>query len=431
MSNGARKIKHSLHETVEALSLTLHGQQVGILTHYSGGKNILSFDPEYVALSADSRPTYTLSQKVNADYFKNNLIHNQRLAPVLSNLLPEGALREWMSSNLKVHPDHAFPLLAWTGRNLPGAIVAEPVALGALPVWALTARDQVEPIQIDVRNSAQKFSLAGVKMKFSSSQQDGRFHIALSDVDHGNDGWIIKTPSTIHRHVPENEYTAMRLAEAIGVNIPEVRLTPLNLLDNLPDIQLPNEQTAYAIRRYDRDGGERIHSEDFAQVFELYAHNKYGKANSEQIALALYRFSEHGLADVQQMARRLLANILLANGDAHLKNWTIIYPDQKHPVLSPAYDIVSTLPYVNNESGIALNMGRKKAWCDIDMNTFETWARRADIPWQAIKVHINDALELARSTWPELIKDLPMHGQHKAVLTKHMNNVTQAFRVTL
>ncbi|WP_281648210.1 HipA domain-containing protein [Parendozoicomonas sp. Alg238-R29] len=197
------------------------------------------------------------------------------------------------------------------------------------------------------------------------------------------------------------------------------------------DIQLPDEPTAYAIRRFDRDGDDRVHTEDFAQIFELYAHNKYGKANSEQIALALYRFSDNGLADVQQMARRLLANILLANGDAHLKNWTVMYADKKHPTLSPAYDIVSTLPYVNSETGIALNIGREKAWYNIDMNTFETWARRADIPWQAIKVHIKDAMEQARSTWPELIKDLPMHEQHKAVMAEHMNNVTQAFRVTL
>ena len=178
-----------------------------------------------------------------------------------------------------MHRDHEFPLLAWTGHNLPGALVAEPVALGDLPAWALTGRDQAEPIQIDVKNSAQKFSLAGVQVKFSSSYQDGHFNISLSDEQSGSDDWIIKTPSTVHRHVPENEFTVMQLAQAIGVVIPDVQLVPLRQLDNLPGIPLP----------------------------------------SEQIALAIYRFSDSGLADVQQMARRLLANILLANGDAHLK----------------------------------------------------------------------------------------------------------------
>ncbi len=158
-------------------------------------------------------------------------------------------------------------------------------------------------------------------MKFSSSRQDGRFNIVNET---GDDSWIIKTPSTVHQNVPENEYSSMRLAAAIGVEIPDIELIALSALDNLSDIQLPNESVAYAIRRFDRGPQGRIHTEDFAQIFELYAHDKYGKQNFEQIGAALYRYGNAGLVDIQQMARRLLANILLANGDAHLKNWTVI-----------------------------------------------------------------------------------------------------------
>ena len=34
------------------------------------------------------------------------------------------------------------------------------------------------------------------------------------------------------------------------------------------------------------------------------------------------------MSDAQQFARRLLVNILLANGDAHLKNWSLLYADK-------------------------------------------------------------------------------------------------------
>ncbi len=44
-----------LVESAEALQLTLHGQKIGILTHYTGGKNILTFDPEYRALREQSQ----------------------------------------------------------------------------------------------------------------------------------------------------------------------------------------------------------------------------------------------------------------------------------------------------------------------------------------------------------------------------------------
>lgn len=80
--------------------------------------------------------------------------------------------------------------------------------------------------------------------------------------------------------------------------------------------------------------------EDFAQVLVKYPHEKYNSANYEQIGRVLYEFSGDALADVQQFARRLLVNILLANGDAHLKNWSLQYEDKVTPRLSPAYDIV-------------------------------------------------------------------------------------------
>ncbi len=417
-------------ETVEALQLSLHDRRIGIITHYSGGKNILTFDPEYAALPEEIQPIMTLTQRVNRKYLKRALLNAQRLPPVISNLLPEGALREWMVASLKIHSSNEFPLLAWTGNNLPGAIIAAPVPIGEIPGWALSTRDRVEAVQIDVRNAAQKFSLAGVQMKFSTIRKDGRFNIGAEiGGEIGGDSWIIKTPSTIHRNVPENEYSSMILAQAIGVEIPEIELIALDALDNLPDIQLPGERVAYAIRRFDRGEQGRIHTEDFAQIFELYAHDKYGKRNYEQIAAALYRYSAAGLGDIQQMARRLLANILLANGDAHLKNWTVIYADTINPQLAPAYDIVSTLPYVKGETGLALNLGKQKRWYVMNLETFKTWAQRVGVPWPAVKVHLLDALVKARDTWPQLLQELPMREAHKDILRVHWSRLSADFRL--
>lgn len=415
-----------LVESAEALQLTLHGQRVGILTHYTGGKNILTFDPEYKATREPNRPTMTLTQRINPGYLDKVLVSSQRVPAVLSNLLPEGALRELLSEALRIHPANEFPLLAWVGNNLPGAIIAAPVPAGEIPAWALSARNRIEAVQIEVKGVAQKFSLAGIQMKFSTVRRDGRYNIGI---EAGTDDWIVKTPSTLHRNVPENEYSAMKLAASAGVHIPEVDLISLDTLDNIPAIQLPNETHAYAIRRFDRSARGRIHTEDFAQVFEFFAHDKYKKANYEQVASALYRYGAGGLADIQQMARRLLANILLANGDAHLKNWTLIYPDAVNPGLAPAYDIVSTLPYVPSETGIALNLGKQKKWHSMNLETFQTWSNRIDVPWPAIKVHLLDALAAARDLWPGMLQDLPMHELHKEVLRSHWTKLSADFKL--
>ncbi|PHR63347.1 MAG: phosphatidylinositol kinase [Idiomarina sp.] len=413
-------------EQVEGLSLSINNQEIGVISHYSGGKNIFVFSPDYTALPSNKRNTFTMSQLIDERYLRQPLISSQRLPPVLSNLLPEGALRDWMSQSLKVHADNEFPLLAHMGKGLPGGIIATPIVAGQLPTWALDHREQVEAVQIDVGHQQNKFSLAGVQMKFSSVRnRDGRFNIG-DDANH--ESWIIKTPSTVHKFVPYNEFSAMRLAETVGVDIPEIKLVDLSDLDNLPDIQLPNEQHAYAIKRFDRGNGQRIHTEDFAQVFQVYSREKYKKYNYEQIADALYSYSQQALKDVQQMARRLLVNILLANGDAHLKNWSVIYTNPQRPMLSPAYDIVSTLPYVQGESEFALNMGKNKNWYQVNMASFETWSNRVGVPWQAVKVHIVDALDKAQTIWPQLLTELPMNEEHKKALRLHWSKLHDDFR---
>ena len=414
-------------ERVEGLRLSLNGQDIGVLTHYSGGKNIFVFSPDYVALAKTERQTFTMTQLANEQYLSQPLISSQRLAPVFSNLLPEGALRDWMAHSLKVHIDNEFPLMAHMGKNLPGALQADPISAGNVPKWALDHREQVEAVQVDIEHSQGKFSLAGVQMKFSSvKNKDGRYNIGQ---DANSNSWIIKTPSTIHKYVPYNEYTAMKLAEFVGVDIPEIKLVELTQLDNLPDIQLPNEVHAYAIKRFDRQEGHRVHTEDFAQVFQVYSLEKYQKFNYEQIANALYQYGSQGLKDVQQLARRLLVNILLANGDAHLKNWSLIYPDSKRPMLSPAYDIVSTLPYVEGEQEFALKMAKNKNWYQADMASFEAWAKRIGAPWQAIKVHLEETLELARGHWLKMLTELPMDELHQQTLKAHWQNLHHDFRI--
>jgi serine/threonine-protein kinase HipA len=262
-------------------------------------------------------------------------------------------------------------------------------------------------------------------MKFSMKENKGRYNLSKGDTL-GN--WIIKTPSTKHQNVPTNEYTAMMLASKAGINIPEIKLVAVNTLDNLPQINLPDEKLAFAIKRFDRNNNQRVHMEDFAQVLVKYPYEKYSSANYERIGKILYQFSGDGLTDAQQFARRLLVNILLANGDAHLKNWSLLYADKITPRLSPAYDIVTTNIYIDNEKHYPLNLGKTKAWYDVCFSNFEHWAKKADIPWRPIKSHLDDTMTKARDLWPEAIKNLPMDERHKLKLKAHWGKLHEDFR---
>lgn len=416
-------------EIVEVLKLSLHGVTVAHLAGYQGGRNILVFDPAYV--TNPDRPTLTLSavadHPASGKAYASPWVRRQRLHPVLSNLLPEGALREWFAQVLKVHPDNEFPLFAQLAADLPGAIVAKPVAPDQIPEGVLDHRTQVEVVPRMMLAGRPRFSLAGVQMKFSMHQTDGRFNLSQPDT---LGDWIVKTPSTRHQDVPVNEYTVMKLAELVGVEIPDIKLVHLDQLKGLPPINLPSEKYAYAIRRYDRDENDgRIHAEDFAQVLFKYPHEKYSVTNCEQIGKVLYQFTGHGLANIQQMARRLLVNILLGNGDAHLKNWSLIYPDRLTAELAPAYDIVYTQAYIPEESQVSLNLAGNKDWYVMNMGHFEVWAKSVGAPWRAIKPHLDDVMEKARGIWPDYLDDAPMNAAHKLSLHGHWRKLHNDFKL--
>lgn len=414
-------------ESVRFLELTLHGHRVGYVAGYRSGKNVLTFAPEF--RENRERPTFSLTTHCDFPNAKKLLaaqwFKRQRLHPVLSNLLPEGALRELLAMGLKVHIDDEFQLLGYLGEDLPGALIATPVVIDDVPAYVLQRDAIKESVTLTFEDRFPHFSLAGVQMKFSMRQQDGRYHISKTG-EYGE--WIVKTPSTKHKNVPLNEYSAMRLAEVAGVDIPEIRLIAMDKLDELPPISLPDEKHAFAIRRFDRQGQDRVHTEDFAQVFVKYPHEKYDGASYEQIGKVLYRFTGSGLANAQQFARRLLVNILLANGDAHLKNWSLMYPDTVAPQLAPAYDIVTTKVYMRDERRFALNLGKNKEWYTASLDHFKNWAEKADIPWRAIRPHLLDTLEKARQLWPQALTGLPMNDDHKQMLKKHWLNLHEDFR---
>ncbi|PCK07886.1 MAG: phosphatidylinositol kinase [Alteromonadaceae bacterium] len=405
----------------------LHGRLVGYLAGFRNGRNVLSFSDEFKSdanrptFSLITHPEFPLSERLMSEPW----VRHQRLPPSLSNLLPEGALRELIAQGLKVHVDNEFHILSYLGEDLPGALLAIPLDPDEVPEKILAIHGRAKAVKFEKLQNENKFSLAGVQMKFSMKEQDGRYNLSQGVLG----DWIIKTPSTKHKDVPVNEFSTMTLASVAGIKVPDIKLVALNKLDNLPQINLPNEQFAFAIKRFDRNGEERVHMEDFAQVLVKYPYEKYNSANYEQIGKILYQYSGDGLADVQQFARRLLINILLANGDAHLKNWSLLYIDTITPRLSPAYDIVTTSVYIDDERNFALNLGKTKDWYKVSYKNFEAWAKKSGVPWRAIKVHLDDTIDKARSLWPEAIDDLPMNESHKKKLKAHWEILHPDFRI--
>ena len=163
----------------------------------------------------------------------------------------------------------------------------------------------------------------------------------------------------------------MSMARLVGIEVPDVRLVPISGVEGLPADMAPDSlrgRHALAVRRFDRESdGRRIHAEDFAQVFGVRPDRKYEGYNYSHIGRILASLSESEAVD--QFARRLMLSILVGNGDMHLKNWSLVYNDPTRPALSPAYDLLSTAPYVPDDE-MALRLGGARQWRDLGIRAF-------------------------------------------------------------
>jgi len=415
-------------EKVRVLEIRLSDVRVGFLARYQDGRSIFTFTHEYINLEKTDRPTLSLKYyEQEENNFRKPLKSRQKLPPLFSNLLPEGELRDYYVRIFKIDKDHDFAMLSLLGRDLPGAITAKELTKDEVPPYALHDRAQIISQTLEYNyNVGKNFSLSGVLMKFSMDEKDGEFFMTKSNTL-GN--WIIKIPSTRFSYVPLNEYTCMKLAQSAGIDIPEIRLVELKNIKGIPDMKMPDEQYAYAIKRFDRDQNKRIHTEDFAQVYDFYPAEKYGGTNYDTMARTIYNVFPNSANDIQEFAARLVVNLMIGNGDAHLKNWSVIYRDGINPKLSHAYDIVFTRAYIENENSIALNLGKEKRTAALTLDHFKYLAKRADVDWNIIKQGIILTIQRAKDNWRTILNDLPMNVSHKQKLKAYWKTLTPDFRL--
>ena len=356
-----------------ALAVLLHGRRIGVITRLAGDRHIFAFEEEYV--DDPDRPALSLAFKAASGGLVTEVRgYKVRVPPFFSNLLPEGHLRGYLAARAGVKPEREFFLLHALGADLPGAVEvvsadADPVARDRHPRHgAVDDQDTRAPL---------RFSLAGVQLKFSAIMEAaGGLTVPASGI---GGSWIVKLPSARFPAVPENEFVIMDLARRIGIPVPRLKIVRVGEIAGLPAEVAGMDDHALAVERFDRStGGRRIHMEDFAQVFGLFPERKYERRSYVNIAFVLS--AEAGQDAVEDFMRRLVFSVLIGNGDMHLKNWSLVYADGVTPSLSPAYDLLATIPYLPNDR-LALTFGGTK---DIHGITREQIRRFADTAGLAV-----------------------------------------------
>lgn len=326
-----------------------------------------------------------------------------RLPTWFSNLLPEGQLREWIARDQHVSSDRELQLLLRIGHDLPGAV--EVLQDEDFSRFSVDLLSEASPISDrGEQASPWKFSLAGVGLKFSMLRQGDRLTIPAAN-EIGD--WIVKFPDAYFRQVPQNEYATMRLAKRLGIDVPDIKLVHRDNLPPLPDVVWPTtEDWAFAVSRFDRSAdGRRIHIEDFAQVRGFYSANKYS-GSFETIAALAYRSKDR--RSLREFVRRTVFNLFMGNGDAHLKNWSMIYTDGRIPAISPAYDLVSTAPYSSESEpeNFGLKFGGTKSFSRIRRSAFVRMQSALGAASEDVLDVVDDTIEKFSGEWNESNKDV-------------------------
>lgn len=380
------------------LEVWLNQSRVGTITNLPYDQNLFIFDEEYAA--AADRPVLSLSfYDENRNLITESEQVQAKVPPFFSNLLPEGRLREYLAELAGVKEAREFFLLWLLGADLPGAVIVQESEGTPLPPAELDTEEKMEgrPERI------LRFSLAGVQLKFSAIGTPGK---QLTIPAEGRGGaWIIKLPSPRYLLVPENEFSMMKLARAIGMDVAEAGLVPTNQIEGLPAEFADENTNSLYVRRFDRTAeGGRIHIEDFNQIYHQFPHDKYKHYSYTNMARDISNFIGTGAA--VEFVRRLIFNAAIGNADMHLKNWSVLYPDTRTPQLAPGYDFVSTIAYIKDRK-MALSVAKEKDSKVLDKALLERFAVKAGLPKHMV---VETALETAEKTvraWSQMASDLP------------------------
>ncbi|SIO65183.1 serine/threonine-protein kinase HipA [Singulisphaera sp. GP187] len=205
--------------------------------------------------------------------------------------------------------------------------------------------------QVTLEVTTDRMSISGIQTKISLALNAGRLKMVMSGGQH-----ILKPrPHGMFKRLemaPINEHLTMQLARQVfKIEVAENAL-----------VAFEDGELAYLVRRFDvQPDGRRSLQEDFAQIAarseEAHGKNYKYDGSYEEIGQLIRRHVAASPVDSERYFTLVAFNYLVNNGDAHLKNFSLIRDDQTDEYnLTPAYDLLNTRLHLPDETHTALEL---------------------------------------------------------------------------
>jgi len=305
---------------------------------------------------------------------------NEIVAPWLANLLPEELQLETLSRSLGLSKTDAVALLREIGGDTAGALSFYAPSLREnweyVPLteyYGVTDPEKALEVHFDdldrrpfmVGADGVRLSLAGGQKKTTLGVVDKDRRPVLRLPMKGDTLAVPKNgaPSTViikpdNERLPgitENEIYCLKLAQEIGVEAADVTA------------MTTSKRSAICVLRYDRKASKdgyirRVHQEDFAQATATPPGRKYEAGSvpgfNQRNLFSVAEYLEP--IDALKLFDQFAFNILVANTDAHAKNYSILHRLGPSVELSPLYDVSTVLPWPAVNQYFAQRIGGSK-----------------------------------------------------------------------
>lgn len=183
-------------------------------------------------------------------------------------------------------------------------------------------------------------SLGGARPKASVIDQNGL--LAIAKFPKEDDEYSIETWESI----------ALHLAEMAGINVPQHELITVG------------GKRALLSRRFDRAGLD--HRIPFLSAMSMTGLQDGDRGSYPEMADTLAEHGGNVKADVKELYRRMVFNVLISNVDDHLRNHGFLWSGPKGWVLSPAYDLNPVPPDLKPRI-LSSNIDLDEGTCSLDL----------------------------------------------------------------
>ncbi len=430
------------------LNVWLLNERVGSLTQINGRLSFC-YAADFLAKKtvSSSNPPFVLSQSLP---LRMEPFDDAATRPFFAGLLPEGGKRKLIAQTLHVSRQNDFALLDSLGGECAGAVtLLEPgqkpnpnsVEMSAHVRWLdakqlLDLLDEMPLRPMLAGDEGLRLSLAGAQDKLPVVlDADGR-HIGLplygSPSTH-----ILKPPIPAVDGSVFNEGFCMALARALKLDVAKTKIRHI--------AGEPSPRHYLIVERYDRQvvashlekinqqTTSRVHQEDFCQALGVAPETKYQSEGGPNLANAfelLHRASRPSAPQTLKLLDFVVFNALIGNHDAHGKNFSLLYAP-KGAVLAPLYDALCTAVYPNLTNKMAMKIGSKYKFSEIEARHWEQFAIDAALSPALVKKRIVEIAKRLPSLAYATQADFEAQGDGHPILGQIVTLIEQRCALTI